>query len=210
MIDAICTNETSFFREPRQFDYLRNQWIPMLRAEAAAGRRSRRVRIWSAGCSTGEEPYSLAMLCSELLTPAEGWDVQILATDLSTRVLERACEGAWPISRANDIPYPYLRRFMLRGIRNEAGTMKAGAEIRKLISFGRLNLVDETYPLADDFDLILCRNVLIYFDRELRAKIIDRFFRHLLPGALLCLGHAETLNGFDTSARPVIPNVYSK
>lgn len=207
-IDTICTNETKFFREPRQFEWLREHCIPEWRREAEAGRRSRRIRIWSAACSTGEEPYSLSMLLNELLPPAEGWDFRIIATDLSSRALDAARSAVWSISRSKDIPHDYLQRFMLRGVRERSGSMTASAELRAPITFGRLNLAAGDYDLGTKFDAIFCRNVLIYFDGPRRMDVARRLLRQLQPGGYLFLGHAETLNGMDSPPRSVIPNVY--
>lgn len=209
-VDAVCTNETSFFREPRQFDFLRTHWIPEIRKKAESGQRTRQVRIWSAGCSTGEEPYSLSMLLSDLLPRRDGWDVQIVATDISSQVLDAAREGIWPIARAKDIPDQYLRRFMLRGVRSQSGSMKAGAETREAISFGRVNLMSERYPFDEPFDLILCRNVMIYFDHTRRTETVRRLFENLSDDGYLLLGHAETLNGVYAGARTVTVNIYAK
>src|SRR6185369_14070286 len=126
MLDCICTNETHFFREPRQFEFLESQVFPEWRARAEAGRMARRVRVWRAGCSTGEEPYSVAMAFLAAFPPASGWQIDIVATDLSTRVLDRAQAAVWPIDKAKEIPDPYLKAFMLRGTGPEDGRMKAG------------------------------------------------------------------------------------
>lgn len=209
-IDTICTNETRFFREPRQFEFLRNECIPRWRHEADASQRSRHLRIWSAACSTGEEPYSLAMVLTDLLPATEGWDVRIIATDLSTRALEAARTGMWPISRSKDIAHEYLHRFMLRGVKGRNGTMTAGPEIRTPITFGQLNLASEYSDLGMRFDAIFCRNVLIYFDLQGRADVVRRLLHHLVPGGYLFLGHAETLNGMEGVPRSAVPNVYVK
>lgn len=205
MLDAICTNETHFFREPRHFDLLAERIVPAWVAEADAGRRPRRARVWSAACSTGEEPYSLAM---SLLSALPGWEVEILATDLSTKVLARAEDGLWPVEKAKEIPTPYLKAFMLRGFGSQEGLMKAGPEIRRLIRFARLNLSQEPYPAIGHFDLVFCRNVLIYFDRDTKAKVVNRLIDRLVPGGHLFLGHAESLGGLSTRARAVVPTVY--
>jgi chemotaxis protein methyltransferase CheR len=209
-IDAICTNETRFFREPRQFEFLRNECIPLWRQQAEEGQRSRHLRIWSTACSTGEEPYSLAMVLTDLVPAAERWDVRIVATDLSTRALEAARTGVWSISRSKDIPHEYLHRFMLRGVCGRNGTMTAGLEIRTPITFGRLNLASDYSDLGMRFDAIFCRNVLIYFDGQGRAEVVKRLLHHLVPGGYLFLGHAETLNGMDGVPRSAVPNVYVK
>ncbi|HET9553693.1 MAG TPA: protein-glutamate O-methyltransferase CheR [Anaeromyxobacteraceae bacterium] len=205
MLDAIATNETHFFREARHWEYLAETVFPAWKAEAQAGRRPRKVRAWSAACSTGEEPYSLAMLL--LGAFPEGWELEVLATDISTKVLERARRGLWPLEKSREIPEEYLKAFMLRGVGAQEGLMKAGAEIRRLVRFDRLNLV-EPHPAIGQFDLVFCRNVLIYFDRETKERVIDRLLDRLAPGGHLLLGHAESLTGFTTRARPVQPTVY--
>lgn len=206
MLNCIATHETHFFREPNHFTLLRERVLPQWLAAAAAGQRARTMRVWSAGCSSGEEPYSLAMLLRDLLPD---WSIDILATDLSTRVLEKAREALWPIKKADEIPGPYLRRFMLKGTRAQIGTMTAGDEIRSLVRFERLNLNDEAYAVQGRFDLIFCRNVLIYFDTESKRRVIGRLLQQLTPDGLLFVGHAESLNGVTDAVRCVVPTVYS-
>ena len=209
MLDCISTNETHFFREPRHFQLLAERVYPAWRAEANAGLRPRRIRAWSAACSTGEEPYSLAMSLLQAFPPGSGWDVEILATDLSTRVLDRARAAAWPIAKSNEIPSSCIRAFMLRGTGSQEGRMKAGPEIRSLVRFARLNLNDVSYPAVGQFDLVFCRNVLIYFDAATKARVVDRLLGHLAPAGLLFLGHAESLNAMTNRLRTVIPTVYA-
>jgi chemotaxis protein methyltransferase CheR len=209
MLDCITTNETRFFREPRQFELLEQRILPGWAAEGAAGRRSRHLRVWSAGCSTGEEPYSLAMVLLHHLPPAAGWSVEILATDLSGRVLERAQEGIWPLDRSSEIPPALLKQFMLRGTRSQEGKMKVGPELRAVVTFEHLNLNDDTYRVGRPFDLIFCRNVLIYFDTDSRRRVTERLFRHLASHGYLFLGHAERLSGEAPRGTAVIPTVYT-
>jgi chemotaxis protein methyltransferase CheR len=210
MLDRMTTNETRFFREQKQFDYLQSVLIPAWIREAEEGRRKRTLRIWSAGCATGEEAYSVAMTVLSSLSDQPSWDVSIVATDLSTRALDVAVAGLWPIDRAEIIPEPWLKRFMLRGRGSQQGKMKAGAEVRSIISFHRLNLNDDEYPVGDGFDLILCRNVLIYFDRDSRRRAIARLTARLAPGGFLFIGHAETLHGVTTRVRGVAPTIYRR
>ena len=206
MLDCICTNETHFFREPRHFELLAGRVYPAWRAEADAGRRPRRIRLWSAACSTGEEPYSLAM--SLLSAFPSGWDLEVLATDLSTKVLDRASAGVWPIDKAKEIPEEHLKTYMLKGWGAQEGLMKAGPEIREVVRFARVNLAGEPWP-AGPFDLVFCRNVLIYFDRATKARVVERLLERLPPSGWLFLGHAESLGGLTTRARPVVPTVYA-
>jgi len=210
MLDCICTNETHFFREPRHFDFLETQVIPEWKALEAAGLMLRRIRIWSAACSTGEEPYSLAMLLLWHFPPERGWEIEILATDLSTRVLNLAEKAIWPIEKSREIPAAYLKRFMLKGKRSQQGKMKAGSQIRSVVRFHRLNLNDESYPLTGRFNLVFCRNVLIYFDAESRFRVVHRLVDYLAPKAgYIFLGHAESLSRVTDRVRSVIPTVYT-
>jgi len=208
LLDRVSTNETHFFREPRQFEFLGTRIVADWTAEAAAGMRSRRIFVWSAGCSTGEEPYSLAMTLREHFPPSAGWEIEILATDLSTRVLDCARAAIWPIAKAEEIPPKYLERFMLRGKSAQAGKMKMTPEIRSMVRFERLNLNDDAYPVSGSFDLIMCRNVLIYFDGPSRLRVIHRLLNYLAPSGYLFVGHAESLNGLTNQVRPVMPTVY--
>jgi chemotaxis protein methyltransferase CheR len=206
MLDAICTNETHFFREPKHFEFLTERIFPAWRAEAEEGRRPRRIRIWSAACSTGEEPYTLAMVLLSAF-PA-GWDLEILASDLSTKVLDRASAGLWPLEKSKEIPDSYLKAYMLRGFGAQEGLMKAGPEIRALIKFTRVNLVGDGWPGGSPFDLVFCRNVLIYFERQAKIAVVERLLERLDPRGFLFLGHAESLGGFTIKARAVMPTVY--
>ena len=210
LLDCITTNETRFFREPRQFAFLEQELAPAWIAAAEAGRRPRRLRVWSAGCSTGEEPFSVAMVLLGLCPPEHGWEVEILATDVSTRALARAREASWPIDRAAEIPEPHLRRGMLRGVRSQQGRMCAGSELRRVVRFERLNLMEAGPAPGGRFDLVLCRNVLIYFDAASKQRVIERLLGKLEPEGHLFLGHAEGLNRTTAGIRPVRPNVYAR
>lgn len=210
MLDNICTNETRFFREPRQFEFLDTEVLPRWKARAEAGLMPKRIRAWSAACSTGEEPYSLAMMLRTHFPLDEGWNVEILASDISTRVLAAAREGVWPIERAEDIPNAYRRAYMLRGVRGEEGKMRAQPNIKSLIECRSINLNDDQYPVDGPFDLIFCRNVLIYFDRQTKAAVIDRLARHLSPTGLLFLGHSETLHSAAHALRHAGPTAYAR
>jgi chemotaxis protein methyltransferase CheR len=209
MIDRICTNETHFFREPRQFEFLVDTVFPEWQARAMAGRRSRRIRVWSAACSTGEEPYTLAMVLLDHFSPQLGWQIEILASDLSTRVLDRASAATYPIERTAEIPEHYLHKYMLKGMRSQEGLMRAGPAIRSLIRFAQVNLVEPSYPVVGTFDLIFCRNILIYFEMATKRRVIDQLLSALEPDGLLFLGHAESLSGLNDRVRSVGPTVYA-
>jgi chemotaxis protein methyltransferase CheR len=208
MIDSISTNETHFFREPRQFEYLEHQAVPAWIAQAERGARPRVVRVWSAGCSTGEEPFSIAMLLHTLLPPSSGWDIEILASDISTQVLNRAQQAIWPIEKIKEIPPRFLRTYMLRGVRSQAGKVRVGPDLRRLVHFMRLNLNSDPYP-AGPFDAIFCRNVLIYFDQVMKTHVLRGLMDRLAPHGNLFLGHAESLTGFSERVRSVGPTIYA-
>jgi len=210
MIDAITTNETRFFREPRQFEFLVQKVFPRWQAEADQGVRPRRVRIWSAGCSSGEEPYTLAMLIATHLPSENGWDIQILATDISNRALEKARKAIYPLTRATEIPDDLLRGFMLRGTGEREGEMKVKTEIQQAIDFRRFNLIDEISLNEGPFDAIFCRNVLIYFDAASKQAVVTNLLRHLLPNGLLFVGHAENLSSISNELRSIEPTIYLK
>lgn len=205
MLDRVVTNETRFFREPKQFEFLENRVLPAWRAEADRGARSRRVRVWSAGCSTGQEPYSLAMT---LLSGLEGWDIEILASDISGRALRQAMAGLWPVEKAAEIPEHYLH-YMLKGVRTQSGKMLADQELRQVIRFQRINLHEDPAAIGF-FDLVFCRNVLIYFDVDSRSRAVSRLVSRVVTGGYLFLGHSESLLGSGLRLRPVSPSVYAR
>ncbi len=208
LFDLITTNETRFFREPPQFDFLESHVFPDWEAQAHSGIRAHHVRSWSAGCSSGEEPYSLAMALLARLPPAAGWTHEIVATDLSTRALERAQRGVYPLERASEIPMRHRKAFMLRGTRAKRGLMKIGPELRRIVAFARLNLHADQLAHLGAFDLILCRNVLIYFDGGSKARAFDRLLERLSPEGYLLLGHAESPAGQTDRLRGVGPMAY--
>jgi len=210
MIDAVCTNETHFFREPRHFELLERRLFPVWQQSAALRARERRIRVWSAACSTGEEPFSLAMLLARHFVATSGWDCSVLATDLSNRALTAARTATWLIERATEIPPPLLKRFMLRGTDEQLGKMRAKPCIRDLVQFQSLNLAVEPYCVQGTFDVIFCRNVLIYFQAAQKARVIRALLHHLAPGGYLFLGHAETVTGMSEELQNVSPNVYTK
>jgi chemotaxis protein methyltransferase CheR len=206
----LSTNQTHFFREPAQFEFLERRLLPEMKAEAERGERRRRLRAWSAACSTGEEPFSLAMVLLDAFPPGSGWELEILATDVSTRVLDQGRDAVWPFDKATEIPDRYRKRFMLKGRRRQEGKLKAGPELRSLVRFERQNLNDETRRVpGGPFDLIFCRNVLIYFGKEEKLRVLHRLFAQLAPGGGLFLGHAESLSGVMERVRCVGPMIYT-
>ncbi len=207
LLDAVSTNETAFFREAQQFEFLEQRVFPQWMARPAGARR---IRAWSAGCATGEEPYSLAMILWDHFPPAAGWEIEIRASDLSSRALERALAAVWSVEKAREIPPRYLKRFMLRGTGRQEGWMKAGPEIRSIVRFERLNLHQDTYPDLGLFDLIFCRNVLMYFSSEAKGRVAARLLDHLAPAGYLFLGHAESLSCVTDRAKSILPTVYMR
>jgi len=205
-INAICTNETRFFREPAQFEYLRARLSVAWRRDAEAGRRSRRVRVWSAACSSGEEPYTLAMALLGGLPP--DWSVEVLATDISTKVLERAVAAVYPMERLQEIPSELHKRFLLRGVGSRDGAFRVGPSVRSAVRFQRENLVTGDFTPLGQFDLILCRNVLMYFRPETRRTVVSRLLRQLAPDGQLFVGHSESLHGLELDVETVAPTIY--
>jgi chemotaxis protein methyltransferase CheR len=210
MIDVITTNETRFFRDPRQFEFLEVRAIPRWRADAQQGVRSKTVRLWSAGCSSGEEPYSLAMLFRRHLPAEQGWNITILATDLSTRMLAHAQAGIYSLTKSADIPESLLKDHMLKGNAQNDGQMKIMPEIQAMVDFQKLNLIQGPYPPDAHFDVILCRNVLIYFDLPSKQKTIERLTRCLARNGLLFVGQAENLSTIHSQLKTLAPAVYAR
>jgi chemotaxis protein methyltransferase CheR len=210
MIDAITTNETRFFREPRQFEFLVQRVFPRWHADAERGLRPKRVNIWSAGCSSGEEPYTVAMLLAKHLPAEQGWDARILATDISNRVLEKARKGIYSITRSTELPKDLLHTFMLRGIAERQGEMKVKVEIQRMVEFRRLNLDQESDRVEGPFNAIFCRNVLIYFDAASKQRVVTSLVRHLVANGILFVGHAENLNAVSPELRSLEPTIYTR
>lgn len=195
LVNSITTNLTAFFRENHHFEYLRNTAIPEILQRNS---QSRSLRIWSAGCSTGEEPYSLAMTLAEALPSTGGWDARILATDIDSNVLNTAASGVYALERIKGIPKARLKRWFLRGKGNSAGFARLKEEARRYIEFGQLNLM-ESWQHDALKDIIFCRNVIIYFDKESKANLVDRYADSLVDGGYLFIGHSESL--FKVSER---------
>jgi chemotaxis protein methyltransferase CheR len=208
MLDCICTNETHFFREPAAFDCLRQRIFPEWREAADANERSRTLRAWSAACSTGEEAYSLAMTLLLEFPTSFGWNIEVLGTDLSTKVLARAVTGIWPVEKISGVPIEYQRKFLLKGFGPDKGKIKAGDELRQVVRFQRLNLTQEPFHVSGPFDLIFCRNVLIYFQWETKIEVVNRLGKYLAPNGYLFLGHAESLHGVTDKLQSVAPKVF--
>jgi chemotaxis protein methyltransferase CheR len=202
-INAITTNLTSFFREMHHFDYLKTVVIPELLVRNAA---TKQIRIWSAGCSTGEEPYSIAITLSENV-PSD-WDVKILATDLDTHVLECAASGIYTQDRITDLPKETLKRWFMKS-KSLPDQVKVKPELQEIIQFKQLNLMQE-WSMTKPFDVIFCRNVLIYFDRETKALLAKRYAKLLVSKSWLFIGHSESLNQLSSEFELVATTSYRK
>lgn len=198
-IDLLTTNETYFFREPKHFDFMRDRVLP-------ARKPGKPFRVWSAASSSGEEPYSLTMLLADVLGEAP-WE--LVASDLSTRVLEKARAGLYPMERAEGIPKHYLTRFCLKGTGSQEGRFLIARELRNRVQYRQVNL-NETLPKMGEFDVIFLRNVMIYFDTETKRKVVARMVPLLVPGGYLIIGHSESLNGVTDELKVVMPSVYRK
>jgi chemotaxis protein methyltransferase CheR len=208
MIDAITTNKTDFFREPAHFDYLAETALPEMLKERRVG-TGVPLRLWSTGCSTGEEPYSLAMVLSDFAGEHEGFEFSILATDISTKALDAARVAVYRSEKVDPVPLAMKKKYLLRSKDSAKMSVRVVPQLRSKIRFQRLNLV-EKYALGERMDIIFFRNVLIYFDREAQQEILGRLIRFLCPGGYLFIGHSETLNGMDLPLRQVSPATYIK
>jgi len=198
-VDLLTTNETHFFREPKHFDFLRRHIV-------SARKPGKTLRIWSAACSSGEEPYSIAMLLDEALGNAP-WE--IVASDLSTRVLEKARSGLYSMERLPEIPKPYLSSYCLKGTGSQEGTLLIERKLRERVQFMHHNLT-EAPPKLGEFDAIFLRNVMIYFDQDTKRQVVSSLLSLLRPGGYFLVGHSETLNGITDALRLVQPAVYIK
>jgi chemotaxis protein methyltransferase CheR len=190
MLAALTTNVTRFFREPHHFQHLKDVVLPPL---LQAAKRGGRVRIWSAGCSKGQEPYSIAMTILSLMPDANSYDIKILATDIDPNVLQEGRDGLYEKSELEDMPKTERSRFFTMA-NGDPSSWSVSDEMRRLVSFKELNLIAQ-WPIKGPFDIIFCRNVVIYFNEETQAKIWSRYATLLAPGALLCIGHSERLSG---------------
>ncbi|OUS23330.1 chemotaxis protein CheR ['Osedax' symbiont bacterium Rs2_46_30_T18] len=203
-INAMTTNLTAFFRESHHFDFIAKTIIPQV---ALSG--NRRLRIWSAGCSLGEEPYSLAMALLSSGQDMRNWDVRILATDIDSDVLNKARLGVYAEERVAGLPRGYLPKFFLKGKGSSAGDVQARAELREMITFKYLNLMEQ-WPLKGPLDFIFCRNVMIYFDKKTQAKLLERMAALLKPDGYLFVGHSEALARHDSHFRLIGKTIYQK
>jgi chemotaxis protein methyltransferase CheR len=201
LLDAIATNHTGFFREPQHFDFLRSTVAPQL----ADGH----IRIWSAACSSGEEPVTIGITLLDALESQHHARIRILASDLSTKALATASSGVYKMERVAGIPLDVLRRHFERGLGAQTGQARVAAHVRRFIEYRQLNFL-EASDLGERFEVIFCRNVMIYFDRDVQQRVVSLLERHLAPGGYLFISHSESLNGTTHGLRWVAPAIYQR
>jgi len=204
--NAITTNLTSFFREDHHFEYLKGTVIPQLMRENAD---TKKIRIWSAGCSTGEEPYSIAMAVREIIPETSDWDIRILATDLDTNVLAHASAGIYTLERLNNVSKSRMKRWFLRGKGENSGSVKVSSVLQSMITFKQLNLMND-WPIKNQFDLLFCRNVVIYFDKPTQRTLFSRYYHHIKDSGHMFLGHSETLYKVSDQFELIGQTIYKK
>ncbi|MBA6337111.1 MULTISPECIES: protein-glutamate O-methyltransferase CheR [unclassified Colwellia] len=207
-INAITTNLTSFFREQHHFDYMTQDELPKLLGNRLS--HDKRLRIWSSASSTGEEPYSIAITVLEAMkSQLSQWDVKILATDIDSNVLAVAKEGTYDERRIEDVPRKFKEKYFTKGIGINESKVKVGKQLQALITFKKLNLLHE-WPMKGPFDIIFCRNVIIYFDKKTQQELFARYYEMLAPGGLLILGHSENLGQYQQHFESVGRTIFRK
>jgi chemotaxis protein methyltransferase CheR len=207
LIDAVTTNKTDFFREADHFRFLVDYVVPKLLSSRKVS-PSTPLKAWSAACSVGAEAYTLAMVLSEIARSTHGFRAHILATDICTDVLETAILAIYPEAMIEPVPMDLRRRYLLRA--RAGGRVRMAPEIRHMVQFGRVNLVEPPYPVDQDMHVIFCRNILIYFDKATQRQVLDHLCQHLRPGGFLFIGHSESLTGFGLPVQPVAATVFER
>jgi chemotaxis protein methyltransferase CheR len=209
LIDSISTNKTDFFREKKHFDLLNASLLPsLISSKAKAG--TKKLRIWCAASSSGEEPYTLAMTVFNHLKPNNGWDVKILATDISTKILQKAINGIYRKELLKDIPPGTVSAHFSRVLYENTNCYKARDHLKDIITFRKFNLMTPEFPFNNPFDFIFCRNVMIYFDPETQNRLVSKFYDCLPKDGYLFIGHSESLSRSNTSFKYIQPAVYQK
>lgn len=207
LLDVVSTNKTDFFREPEHFEFLIEKAIPELMARNQSGRP---LLVWSAGCSSGEEPYTLAMVLKEWGAANPGFRFRVLASDLSNTVLAKARRGVFTAEVAGPVPPDLRRKYFMRSRDRSHNLVRVVPELRQLVEFRRLNFMDADFGLSGKADVIFCRNVIIYFDRSTQEQIMQKLTAQLLPGGYIFVGHSETLHSLDLPLVPIAPALYRK
>lgn len=210
MIDAVTTNKTDFFREPVHFQFLQETALPEFLNDSAASPVKKKFTVWSAGCSSGEEPYTLAIVLAEFADRHPEFESAILATDISTKVLEKARLGIYDQHVVAGIPLSLKQKYFLKSKDREKGLVRIAPELRSRVSFQRLNLMEEHLLVPELVDAVFCRNVIIYFERSTQLNLLGRLCRCLKTGGYLFLGHSETVHGFDLPLVRISSTIYRK
>jgi chemotaxis protein methyltransferase CheR len=208
MIDVVTTNKTDFFREPNHFHYLVKQVLPEFMNSGNI--HNKNLKVWSAGCSTGEEPYTIAMVLKDFGMRNPGFDFSILATDLSFHVLKEARLGIYNENDVNPVSLDMKKKYLLKSKKRDERLVRIVPALRSRVEFRQLNFMDEDYGIRMSRDIIFCRNVIIYFSRSTQEIVLNRICRYLKTGGYLFLGHSETLNGLNVPLVQVAPNIYKK
>ena len=204
--NAITTNLTAFFRENHHFEYLTETVIPQIRRNNA---HTKRVRVWSAGCSSGEEPYSIAMCLREAIPESAGWDVKILATDLDSNMVKRGSEGIYTAERVEGLTPSRMKKWVRQGTGENSDKVRMSSKLREMITFKELNLMGD-WPIKGPFDFMFCRNVVIYFNKDTQRILFDRYADLLAPKAHLFIGHSESLNKVTDRFNLLGKTIYQK
>jgi chemotaxis protein methyltransferase CheR len=209
LLDHISTNKTDFFREKKHFDFLNTTLLPALISSKEQS-RNRKLRIWCAASSSGEEPYTLAMTVFNHIKPNNGWDVKILATDISTRILQKAIDGTYKMDLLNDVPPGTTSAHFSKVLVDNTNCYRAKPHLKDIITFRRFNLMTESFPFKHPFDFIFCRNVMIYFDQETQHTLVKKFYGCLPKNGYLFIGHSETLSKTDNDFKYIQPAIYQR
>lgn len=205
LIDVVTTNKTDFFREPNHFDYMQKTALPAL-----AKRGIGRVRAWSSACSTGAEPYTMAMVMAEAVEKGVISDFNILATDLSTDVLMKAQSGIYSKDLVDPVPPEFKRKYVMQAKEKQRNDVRIATKLRSKIGFARMNLMNPTYEIGDPVHILFCRNVLIYFDKKTQTHVLTQLCKCLAPGGYLLIGHSETVTGIDLPIKQVANTIFMK
>lgn len=207
MIDVVSTNKTDFFREPVHFEFLSDNIMPALMIPST---RYLKLKVWSAGCSSGEEPYTIAITLSELKRKYPNLDFEILGTDISSRILQQAANAIYKEERIQIIPNSLKKKYFLKSKDQTAKLVRVVPALRKKVRYQRLNFIENSYNIHDKYDIIFCRNVLIYFDRETQERVINRLCHHLKPEGYFLLGHSESITNIDVPLIQIKPTIFKR
>lgn len=207
MIDVVSTNKTDFFREPAHFDFLRETMLPQF---VSASNANRYLKIWSAGCSTGEEPYTISMVLSDFAASQAGFSFSIFATDISSRALKHAVTAIYTEDRVAQIPMTIKKKYFLKSKDKTNLTVRIIPQLRGKVTFQRLNFMANSYNVYDNFDIIFCRNVLIYFDRQTQESVINKLCKKLKPNGFFFLGHSESITNMNVPLKQIKPTIFRK